>query len=325
MSQYTSNSFLLYKLRRLAFFIIKLAIVFGAGFFIYNALVRNDNLTFDVFLKGLQSYKILDFNTVIMLLLLTAFNWLLESMKWKILVSETIKISFFTTVEQTLGALTASIFTPNRIGEYGAKALYFKKRLRKRILGFTLIGNLAQLTVTVVFGMIGFCFFMLEFEPNISYYRIIRFGVLGLVFAYFFVINTPKSRFKIKGYTREDLKRFFKMITKTTVFGVLIISALRYFIFSNQFYYLLMLFNVEVTYFTAMTLITSMYLIVSIIPTIFIMDVLVKGSVALWLFGFIHANEVAILTIILLMWVLNFAIPSILGSYFVLQFKIINE
>jgi len=325
MSHYTSNSFLRYKLRRLLFMAVKLAIVFGAGYFIYNKLLHNDSLQFDVFLTTLKNHEIITLQNGIFLLLLSALNWLLESVKWRILVSEIQKISFFKSVEQTFGSLTASVFTPNRIGEYGAKALYFKKGERKRILGFTLVGNLTQLTVTVVFGVLGFWFFMREFNPPISYYRITRFLAFGLLFVYFFFTNTKKSRFKIKGYSFENLKHFFSRFRNQTVVNVLLISALRYVVFSHQFYFLLMLFGVDISYFTAMIFISSMYLIVSIIPTIFILDVLIKGSVALWLFGFADVNEVVILSVILLMWLLNFAIPSILGSYFVLKFKLDNQ
>ncbi len=325
MSHYASNSFLRYKLRRLFFWAIKLAIVFGAGFFIYNKLMHNDSLQFNLFYKTLKTHQILTVQNGIILGLLSALNWVLESIKWKILVSEIQKISFLKAVAQTFGSLTASIFTPNRIGEYGAKALYFKKEYRKRILGFTLVGNLTQLAATIIFGVLGFGVFMHQFNPPISYYRIIRFCAVGLLFAYLFFTNTQKSRFKIKGYTFENLIQFFSSINNKTIIGVLLISVLRYLVFSHQFYFLLLLFGVEISYFTAMALISSLYIIVSIIPTIFILDVLVKGSVSLWLFGFANANEVIILTVILLMWLLNFAFPSILGSYFVLKFKTVKK
>ena len=56
------------------------------------------------------------------------------------------------------------------------------------------------------------------------------------------------------------------------------------------------------------------------IPTIFLLDVVVKGSVALFLFGIVGVNSLTVLNIIMLMWILNFVIPSIIGSAFVLSF-----
>jgi hypothetical protein len=65
-----------------------------------------------------------------------------------------------------------------------------------------------------------------------------------------------------------------------------------------------------------------MYLLASIIPSIFAFDVVVKGSVAVYLFGFMGVNAVTILSIVTLMWVFNFVIPSVFGSYFVLKFNL---
>ena len=67
--------------------------------------------------------------------------------------------------------------------------------------------------------------------------------------------------------------------------------------------------------------ITSMYLLTSVIPTIFIFDVVVKGSVALYLFGIVQVNEFTILSTTTLMWILNFVLPSLIGSFYILNFN----
>ena len=74
-----------------------------------------------------------------------------------------------------------------------------------------------------------------------------------------------------------------------------------------------------------MMIISSMYLLSSIIPSIFIFDVVIKGSVALYLFSFVGINELVILSTITLMWLLNFVLPSLVGSYYVLNYKLPKE
>ena len=91
-----------------------------------------------------------------------------------------------------------------------------------------------------------------------------------------------------------------------------------------QFYFLFVLFGVNITYIDAMVLISTMYLVVSIIPTIFIFDVVVKGSVALYVFGYADINNITILSVTTLMWLLNFVLPSIFGSYYVLNFNLLT-
>ena len=89
-----------------------------------------------------------------------------------------------------------------------------------------------------------------------------------------------------------------------------------------QFYYLLTVFGVTISYVDAMIIITSMYVLASIVPTISIFDVVVKGSIAMFLFSYLNVNEFIVLSTTTLMWLLNFVIPSIFGSYFVLNFKL---
>jgi len=92
-------------------------------------------------------------------------------------------------------------------------------------------------------------------------------------------------------------------------------------IFTFQFYYLLVLFGIDMSYLEAMSAIACMYILSSIIPSIFIFDVIIKGGVAVYLFGLIGVSESIVLSIVTFMWILNFVLPSVIGSYHVLKFK----
>ena len=84
---------------------------------------------------------------------------------------------------------------------------------------------------------------------------------------------------------------------------------------------LLYFFKVNITYVEALPIIASMYLVSSIIPTVFVFDIVIKSGVAVYLFSLVGVNELTILCITTLMWILNFVIPSIFGSYYVLNFN----
>ena len=83
----------------------------------------------------------------------------------------------------------------------------------------------------------------------------------------------------------------------------------------------MVLFNFDIVYIDAMMCIFSMYLIASIIPMLSLFDVVLKSSVALLIFSFYQLNDSSILAIVLTMWIFNFVLPSIVGSYFVLTFN----
>jgi hypothetical protein len=296
-------------------------LIFLCFLFIYNKLVHNKLLDFNQLSNYIKNYHILTFKNIVILLLFSCINWILEILKWQLLVTEILSVSFKKATEQCLGSLTASFITPNRIGEYGAKAIYFKTQFRKRIVSLNLVGNLTQLSATLVFGSIGLVYFAVAFKLPLSYLKLIGIGFLGIGLVIMYYKFLSKKEVNIKGYSLKKLNHFVANLNHLTLYKTLLLSILRYVCFSHQFYFLIWLFGIDVSYIDALALITSMYLLVSIMPTIFIFDVLVKGSVALWLFTFVNANEFIIVTCISIMWLLNFALPSIIGSYFVLNFK----
>mgnify|MGYP006148984199 CR=1 FL=1 len=114
--------------------LIRLAIVIGAIYFLFRQLANNELLSVSQLKQQLFVLFSKNVWLILLLLLFTDVNWLLEIFKWKTLASFEKKITFFEAYEYCLASLTASIITPNRIGEYGAKALYFEKKLQKKVM-----------------------------------------------------------------------------------------------------------------------------------------------------------------------------------------------
>ena len=311
-----------YKTKQFFFVLIKLSIVVGASYFIYHKLMKNPDLEFDHFIQFTSKNNIFLSKNIIFLLVLSIFNWFLEILKWRDLASVVTKISFRNATIQSLGALTASLFTPNRIGEYGAKAMYFTSIYRGKIMLTHLLSSMMQMGVTLVLGIIGFSIFSNTYTIPINYYKITRLSVIVLTIVIVTALGLSKSNYKIKGFALKHIKTFVLDFPKTTCIWGILLSLLRYAIFSFQFYLILYLFKANISYLEAMYAITSMYLIASIIPSIFMFDVVIKGSVAVYLFSFLDINAVIILCTVTLMWLLNVVLPSMFGSVFVLNFKL---
>ena len=311
-----------YKTKQFFFVLIKLSIVVGAFYFIYSKLAENENLQFNEFIAFLNKNNTFSPKNIVFLLFLSIFNWFLEILKWQYLVQTIKQISFKTALKQSLGGLTASLITPNRIGDYGAKAVYYTKPFRTKVVLLNLLGNMVQMAITTIFGVIGFILFINRYQIDINYYRVFRFASLLILLGLLAVFGVKHRRFKIKGFSFNRIIGFIKQLPSKTHITTFILSLIRYLIFSFQFYYLLIIFGIEVEYTKAMVVITSMYLLASIIPSIAIFDVVIKGSIAVFLFNYIEVNELTILSVITLMWLLNFMIPSVIGSYFVLNFKL---
>lgn len=304
------------KYKSVFIFIIKLLIIGGAYYIISRKISTNSVLNSSEFLTNIQANILNNYLIIFSILSFTILNWLLEIIKWKTLVSSIKNISFFEAAKQSLSSLTASLLTPNRIGEYGAKAIYYPKNKRYKIMFLNFLGNFSQMIVTILFGVLGLIFILkylfLDFE--ISIFKI-GFGISIFGIVVFFI--TKKT---IKKYYTKLVDQLHKIPNKIH-FKNFNLSFLRYIIFSHQFYFLLIIFGADINYFTAMQIIFTMYFLASLIPSFVIFDWLIKGSVAVFIFSIFGVNEILVLSITSIMWLLNFALPSVIGSYFVLTFN----
>jgi hypothetical protein len=298
-----------HKAKQLLVLLIKLLIVGGAFYFIYNQLAHNDKLNWVLFVEKFNKNK--SFLGIVFILLLSVLNRFFEILKWQNLVSYIHKIKLFDATKQVLGALTAGLFTPNGIGEYAGKALFFHKSQAKNIVFLNLICNGIQLILSVIFGIFGLLY--------LGYGKWVL--LLLTVIIGFLVLGFGLKKVKIKGYSISDLLLKINEIPKSIHRKNNYLAVCRYLIFSHQYYFLFLAFDVQLPYFTLMATIATVYFLASSLPTFQFLDFAVKGSVAVYFFGLLGVNEWIVIFISTLMWFLNVVLPVLIGSYYVLNFK----
>lgn len=289
--------------------IIKLTIVFGAFYFIYEKLANDDQLSWKQFSEILQDK--FSISWLIFMLGFSFVNRFLEILKWQNLVEVIERISLYTATKQVLAGVTAGLFTPNGIGEYAGKALYFPKDKTKRILFLNVICNGIQLIIAIFFGLIGLLYLGYTYT-----FLIILFILLMLVSFLFLTKNA-----KIKGYSVQLFVEKITEIPKKIHRKNTLLAIARYVTFTHQYYFLFLLFGVKIDYFTLMATVTAVYFIASSLPSFQFLDFIVKGSVAIWFFNKLNIDDYVVLFISTFMWLANVVLPVIIGSYFVLIFK----
>jgi hypothetical protein len=298
-----------HKAKQLLVLIIKLLIVGGAFYFVYNELAHNDKLNWVLFVEKFnKNQSVLG---IALLLLLCVLNRFFEILKWQNLVSYIHEITLFDSTKQVLGALTAGLFTPNGIGEYAGKALFFEKFQAKNIIFLNLICNGIQVIVSVIFGLLGLWYLGFGKWVFLLLAIVLGFGILGF----------GLKKVRIKGYSIEKILSKINEIPKKIHRKNSYLAVCRYLIFSHQYYLLFLAFDVQLPYFTLMATIAAVYFLASSLPTFQFLDFAVKGSVAVYFFDLLHVNEWIVVFISTLMWFLNVVLPVLIGSYFVLNFK----
>jgi Lysylphosphatidylglycerol synthase TM region len=279
---------------------------------------------------GAQSWKIY------VAILLVPVNWGLEARKWQVLIKPVETISFFSAFKAVLAGLAFSMNTPNRIGEYGGRVLYVHEGHRWKAFSLTIIGSFSQLIITLAMGLGGLVFLLVNrvTAAGISdYYIWIRVLLWGsilitafLVLLYFrlgqiikWLEKLPKARSFLQHITViEDLP-------VTILLRTISLSFMRYIIFVFQYILLLQLFGVDTAIWHSFWLISVLYLILAITPTIALAEAGIRGQVSLLLFTLLSANKFGIVGAATAIWLINLVIPAFVGSLLFLSLKIFSD
>ena len=324
------------KSKKAISFLLKISIVALALFFLYDQL--KSNISFRQFdLNNIFLTLKNNFSVLVLVIFLMFLNWFVESLKWRFLISKIEKVSIKTSLRAVFSGITVSSFTPNRVGEYGGRVFCLKHADRIQGVLITVIGSMAQLIVTIVFGLVGilllpnlmpsFDLFLKDLEfsyPIILFVVILLSTLLILLFlnASVFTVLLSKFRFLTKF---SKYSKVFSFYSSSELLEVLVYSFVRYIIFTSQYFILLNIFSVEVSYINSMILITTMLFVVSVIPTVAIAEIGIRGSVALFLFGLLSNNSIGILSATFSLWIINLVLPALIGIIFIFTLRFFRK
>lgn len=300
--------------------VLKVLVVLAAVSFIWYKVTNDEQMDFYRFLEILNRYRIFSFTNIVVLVIFSILNWYFEILKWQTLSSHVRENSFKAATRESLASFTAAIFTPSRIGEYGAKCLYYTRKAWRKIVFLNFLGNMSQLFATYLFGVAGLLFLITTLDlPLPVFNAVLVTGLLLAPFLLYFIMK--KFRIRLKGYSVQRLEESFHKVSREIRWKTFIFASLRYLIFTHQFYFLLLQFQVDVSYPLLISAVFSTYILASIIPTMIIFDAFIKGGFAVWIFGFLQVPQIIVLSIVLTVWILNFGLPGLAGSYYVLRYK----
>jgi hypothetical protein len=298
---------------------LKVLILGLTSTYIYIKISEHNTPELITFFEQLRFSNRVSILVLLSFLGLTLANWFLEILKWKTVMGYFQTITIKTAMKQSLYALTVSMATPNRLGDYGAKALFYDPKDRKKVLFLNFYSNSIQMMVTLIFGLFGLFYIVQRFGLTFSYTKLAA-GICIVLILLFFGYRYKERQLIINGLSISRVIDKIVSFPRNLKFKTIAFSISRYLIFSFLFYRILIFFGASITFLDAIPLIFAMYLLVSIVPTFFLFDVIVRGGAAIWLFSFVGIQEVIVISTVLTMWVLNFVIPSIIGGYFMFSY-----
>ncbi|RZF58525.1 lysylphosphatidylglycerol synthase domain-containing protein [Sphingobacterium corticibacterium] len=309
---------------------IKLVIVGLATWFIVSKVNNQQNLReFKSLLQSVDLWTVR--GTLILVVLMMLMNWAIEVVKWKYLSRRIEVISWWKAIKSVFCGLTWAIFTPNRIGEYGGRILLLKPRSRARGAIAMGVGLFAQLVLTSVFGSLSIAWFIATYLPTPDS---VKFGVwlLAIIYALAFMVlyfNVHWVDYLVGKFRfLRKIKPFFSILedfTARELLYVILLSLLRFIIFTSQYVVLMLVFLPELPFVSMVLMIFILFFIQSAVPSLDIFDFSVRSFVASNLYSYITSQEIAVMAIVSCIWFVNLILPAIIGSVFVLNVNYVGD
>jgi len=333
------------KLRKTYNILLRVFIIVMTLGFLYNEVFIkkdfNDVLIF--FPKVSISQNFYPILGIVFLLLIV--NFIIEAAKWRFFILPLEKITLWKSFKAVLTGVSVSMFMPNRVGDYLGRVFILKSADRIQAIISTIVGSMSQLITTLLFGsvalLIAFPKYMnLDDQMNMWLYSglwaVVIIGDFTIVFFYlnFGTFSLVIKRISGRGY--EKIKKYadvFSLYSTSDMLTMILLSMLRYLVFSLQFFLLLLLFKVNVNYFEAMVLIGLVYLAMALIPTIAFTEIGVRGSVSVFIFSYFFAltqnteinQELGVASASTLLWLFNLVMPAFIGAIFVFSLKFFRK
>jgi len=263
---------------------------------------------------------------LVLAVVLVAINWGMETLKWHRLINKIERFTLLRSLKATLAGITASVFTPNRSGDFAGKMLYVNAHNRIKAIVIAMVCSIAQLLITTTIGSIALiAFIQARYADQLSVhlsYILLGGTMLLIALAYLFYYQLPLLKKILKPFLKK-WRSIRKAIAILDLFSskdytlVLGFSLMRFSTYCVQYFLLLEFFQSGLSAPEYLTLIPVNFLGITAIPSIALAELGVREAIALSFFSATKAPAIAIISATFVLWIINVAIPALIGTIFI--------
>lgn len=297
--------------------ILVVILVFG---FVFSKILNQWDSNF----IGLLHFEYLQARVyfIFLVLLLALLNWIIEAYKWQFAIKEFQPMGIFSALKTIWYGIGAGLFTPNRIGDPIARVALLPPASRGQGAVMAAVCAMAQQLATILFGLVGiFFFYGYNSVPVTGFESIFAIiSVLGLLFITLAVVFKYKNlaiwfqRFKPVQRWLKRVNLSLNAPSKKTM-PIVLLSLLRYAVFSSQLLLMMYFFGYNANCTSLYMAIFITYLFASVIPTFAVAEVAVRAGFAITFIGILWPNATGITFATLSLWLINVALPGIIGVW----------
>jgi hypothetical protein len=314
---------------------IKLIINYGLGpvlllFIVYDLwkqLSRQEEL-FNSHSKWVEAILQNGIGLFLMAFLLMFFQWIIEAIKWKILIKPLVDVSLLPSIKMIFSGLSFSMVTPNRLGEFIGRVMHLPSEKRATASILTFYGSFLQFVVYCLLGTVSL-FLLAAYHPlvkmpellhkAISLLKIISpfisFGglIILLKFSFFsrFIFLLPFLKKFLPATNELNSIRFSQCIY------LIMLTVLRCIVFIFQYWLVFKWLGVGLAWTEVFIGVTIMVYWLAILPTISFLEVGLRWEFSILLFAVFTTNMLGVTIGTTIIWLMNIIFPAIIGSVWI--------
>lgn len=288
--------------------------------------------------NGARLLELLAANRAVLLVagLLMLLNWWIESGKWRLLMVGVERVRPWRAFVATIAGTSVGFVSVNRTGEFIGRVLFLAPENRVAGGFATALGSIAQFVVTLCAGGVGLLVLTIAGLPlpwPAGWTSWMLATLTALVTAIALVLYLYPGLFRQLLLLVPFVHRFgqasavLARFRRSELLVVLLLSAARYALFTCQFVLLLRVFGAGVDTWGAVLGVPLVYLIATLIPSVMLTELGVRGSVAVAVFAPLGGDASIVLLATTCLWMINVALPACVGSLILLfaRIRIRNE
>jgi hypothetical protein len=328
------------KIRNIA---VRLLLAGASWGFVAWQVASRDNLAASL---GLLQQRFANQHFLFLLLavvLMMVINWLVEALKWRRLMRTVQDVALSNAVVAVLTGVSVSVFTPNRVGEFLGRVFSIRLSSPLRAVLVTLVGSMSQLSITLVAGSVATLFFASQHSllarqlpPSLQSTVVVLTVAANLAIVMLFLNVSFLTRLLLSLIPRRwrrirSYVKVFSRFRRGLLLQILSMSLIRYIVFTLQYLLLLLMFGVEYPWPHLLMLIGVIWFVMAAIPSFALAELGIRSSVAVAVFS-VYATSgqpsettamtLAVVAASSLLWIINIALPALVGTVFLHRLKI---
>lgn len=309
---------------------LKIAVSLAALVYIVSRL-STEQAHFDQWAEQINSKSLWLMGIV---LLLIPINWGLEAARWKRMMRPVYaQLTLFRAFKGVIAGIATGMFTPNRVGEYAGRMWILPKDKRVAAITYTFLNRIYQMQITLISGTLALEYvYRFQFEIlidlipiSIFALQIMRYGLWAInIIAWISILlphwlNTLFLRFLPTFSWVEKARGAIKHIDIKTLLSVIGLGTIRYLVFSLQYYCLMLAFGYEGAFLLALSMISLIFFIKSIIPFVAVAELGIRESVAITVMGAFMLPAIMAFSSTFILYVCNIIVPALMGLFVINQ------